>query len=273
MQIPFERELETAIAAADRAGRIILDQYEHFEAVPDARADISTQADRDAQEAILQVLHRAFPNDALRAEEQTPSLAGAPLAATRCWIVDPIDGTRGFAKKNGEFSVMVALIEQTRILVGVVLEPVADRLAYATNGGGCWQRQPSAGAATRCRVRSTRTLADAILVQSHSRSPGRQSELVAALAPKRVIETYSAGLKLALVARGEADVYLNTYPYFNDWDICAGQILVEEAGGKVSGLLGEPIHYGGTAGQRSGLLASNGFLHDSAVAAIRATRT
>jgi 3'(2'), 5'-bisphosphate nucleotidase len=272
MPIPFERELETAIAAADRAGRIILDQYERFEAIPDARADISTQADRDAQEAILQVLLRAFPNDALRAEEQTPSLAGAPSDAARCWIVDPIDGTRGFAKKNGEFSVMVALIEQANILIGVVLEPVADRLTYATNGGGCWQRHGSTCAQTRCRVRPTHALTDAILIQSHSRSPGRQTELVAALAPKRVIETYSAGLKLALVARGEADLYLNTYPYFNDWDICAGQILVEEAGGKVSGLLGEPIQYGSTTGQRSGLLASNGSLHDSAVATIRATR-
>jgi 3'(2'), 5'-bisphosphate nucleotidase len=97
--------------------------------------------------------------------------------------------------------------------------------------------------------------------------------LVAALAPRRVLETYSAGVKLALVARGEADLYLNTYPQFNDWDICAGQILVEEAGGRVSGLLGEPIQYGGATGQRSGLLASNGLLHESAVAAIRSAKT
>jgi 3'(2'), 5'-bisphosphate nucleotidase len=269
----LENELNTALAAASQAGRVILDQYERFDAIPDARADISTQADRDAQEVILQILHRAFPGDALRAEEKTPSLADAPSTSPRCWIVDPIDGTRGFARKNGEFSVMVAFMEQGKILVGVVLEPVADRMTYATSGGGCWQRLGPTGAPTRCHVRSTKELSEAILVQSHSRSPGRQAALVAALTPQRVLETYSAGIKLALVARGEADLYLNTYPFFNDWDICAGQILVEEAGGKVSGLLGEPIHYGGATGQRSGLLASNGLLHESALAVIRATGT
>jgi 3'(2'), 5'-bisphosphate nucleotidase len=269
MSNDFQRELDTALDAATEAGRVILDQYERFDAIPDARADISTQADRDAQEVILQILHRAFPNDTLRAEEKTPSLADAPSTAPRCWIVDPIDGTRGFAKKNGEFSVMVALLEAQHIVVGVVLEPVANRLTFATKGGGCWQRVGRSGPATRCQVRQTKTLADSILVQSHSRSPGRQTALVAALAPGRVLETYSAGVKLALVARGEADLYLNTYVHFNDWDICAGQILVEEAGGKVTGLLGEPIRYGAATGQRSGLLASNLVLHDAALAAMR----
>jgi 3'(2'), 5'-bisphosphate nucleotidase len=165
---------------------------------------------------------------------------------------------------------MVALIEQGTILVGVVLEPVADRATYATRDGGCWQRIGTSNSPIRCQVRPTKDLADAILVQSHSRSPGLQTALVTALSPARVIETYSAGVKLAMVARGGADLYLNTYPHFNDWDICAGQILVEEAGGTVTGLLGEPIRYGEAAGQRHGLLASNGFLHQ---AAIRAART
>src|SRR5271169_2273140 len=172
----LERELETALDAAAQAGRLVLEQYQRFTAIPDARADITTQADRDAQEVILQVLHRTFPGDALRAEEKTPSLADAPSTAARCWIVDPIDGTRGFAKKNGEFSVMVALIEGGFILIGVVLEPVANRFTYATRSGGCWQRLGSNGAASRCYVRPTKDLTDAILVQSHSRSPGRQAE-------------------------------------------------------------------------------------------------
>jgi 3'(2'), 5'-bisphosphate nucleotidase len=112
-------------------------------------------------------------------------------------------------------------------------------------------------------------LAEAVLTQSHSRKPGRQLSLVQALNPEKVIETYSAGIKLAQVARGEADLYLNTYLHFHDWDICAGQILVEEAGGIVTGLAGEPILYGvNQAGQRSGLLASNGRLHQTALESI-----
>src|SRR5690348_13868728 len=86
--------------------------------------------------------------------------------------------------------------------------------------------------------------------------------------PARVRETYSAGIKLALVARGEADVYLNDYVNFHDWDICAGQILVEEAGGTVTGLKGEGLRYGTPgAWQRQGLLATNGPLQAAALKA------
>ena len=93
------------------------------------------------------------------------------------------------------------------------------------------------------------------------------SSPVSAVRPARVVETYSAGIKLALVARGEADVYANTYDAFHDWDICAGHLLVEEAGGKVTGLGGETIRYGlPGAWQRQGLLATNGHLHEAAVA-------
>ena len=87
---------------------------------------------------------------------------------------------------------------------------------------------------------------------------------------ERVIETYSAGIKLAQVARGEADIYLNTYDAAHDWDICAGHLLVTEAGGKVTTLKGEELHYGRAgAGQRGGLLASNGRLHDAALAVLK----
>src|SRR5262249_57098865 len=112
-------------------------------------------------------------------------------------------------------------------------------------------------------------LAAATLTQSRSREPGKRSRLVEALNPAHVVETYSAGIKLALVARGEADLYLNTYDAFHDWDICAGDILVTEAGGRVSGLGGQELRYGlPGAEQRHGLLASNGVLHAAALARI-----
>jgi len=267
----LEPELIVALEAARRAGAVVMEHYQAFTAIPDARADITTQADRDSQEIILRCLHDAFPDDGLIAEERTPALALAPSRSARRWIVDPIDGTRGFARKNGEFSVMIALMEADCILLGVVLEPVTDRVTFATRGHGCWWHDGATGAPTRCRVRAVDRLSEAVLTQSHSRSPSRQATLAAALAPARKIETYSAGLKLALVARGEADVYLNTYDTINDWDICAGQILVEEAGGRVTDWSGEPIRYGAAAGVRKGLLASNGALHDPALKVMRLT--
>jgi 3'(2'), 5'-bisphosphate nucleotidase len=254
-------ELQTALDAARQAGTIIAEAYRRFEAIPDARADISTEADRQAQETILRCLHERFPTDALCAEEQTPTLAAATQTGPRLWIVDPIDGTRGFAKKNGEFSVMIALVQDGVIALGVVLEPAVQRLTYAVRGGGCWRLDGTATQPVRCTVSKTALMTEAILAQSHSKR-GEISGPVRTLKPKSVRETYSAGVKLALVARGEVDLYVNTYTAFHDWDICAGHILVEEAGGRVSGLHGEELRYGiAGAWQRHGLLATNGVLH------------
>ncbi len=270
--MPYERELEVALEACRGARPRILEEYARFEPIPDAAAEIKLDVDRETQEALLQHLDAAFPGDGFCAEEDTPALARirqATRAAGRTWIIDPIDGTRGFARKLGEFSVMVALAEGSRVVVGVVLEPVSGLATYATRGGGCWQRTGN-GPATRCHVTGTARLADAALVMSRPSRPGKRSPQEEALAPARVLRTYSAGIKLALVARGEADLYLNTYPNFHDWDVCAGQILVEEAGGRVTTRSGRELIYGAAdAGQRDGLLASNGVLHEQALAALQ----
>jgi 3'(2'), 5'-bisphosphate nucleotidase len=266
----YDAELQAALDAARAAGALILDAYAVFDPIANPRADISTDADRGSQELILNQLHHRFPTDALCAEEATPALAAAPKTGPRRWIVDPIDGTRGFATKNGEFSVMIAFLVDNRVTVGVVLESARRRLTYAVRGGGCW-RQDGASEPARCHVSTTAALSAATLTQSHSKSAGQSSRPVQVLAPKVVKETYSAGLKMALVARGDADLYVNSYPQFHDWDICAGQVLVEEAGGKVTGLKGEPIVYGSEgAWQRNGMLASNGILHAPALAALGA---
>jgi 3'(2'), 5'-bisphosphate nucleotidase len=269
--MPHERELEVALEACQRTLRPILDEYARFEPILDAAADIKLTVDRVSQEILLQHLDTAFPHDSLCAEEDTPTLARVQAAARdpeRTWVVDPIDGTRGFAVKSGEFSVMVALVERGRVVVGVVVEPVAQRWTYATHGGGCWRRD-GGGPAVPCRVTTTERLADAAVVVSRSSRPGKRSPQLEALAAARTVHTYSAGIKLALVARGEVDLYLNTYPNFHDWDVCAGHVLVDEAGGKVTTLGGAAIVYGqAAAGQRGGLLASNGRVHGAALAAL-----
>jgi 3'(2'), 5'-bisphosphate nucleotidase len=264
-----QRELEVASAAARLAGDYLQKEYASFQVIPNAPANISTAADRQSQEIILKHLHTTFPEDALCAEEETPALAGVASTGRRLWIVDPIDGTRGFAQKNGEFAVMIALVLDGVIAVGVVLEPASGRLTYASRGAGCWRRD-SVQEPIPCRVTQTRDLSQATFVQSRSRIPGKRSRAVLALEPARVLETYSAGIKLALVARGEADLYLNSYDAFHDWDICAGHILVTEAGGKVTGAHGEELHYGSPgAWQQHGLLASNGLVHDAALAKLK----
>src|SRR5262249_17261206 len=208
------------------------------------------------------------------AEETTPALADVSRSGDRLWIIDPIDGTRGFARKNGEFSVMVAFVAGGEPAVGVVLEPAHNRLTYAARGGGCWRREGTDAAPVVCRVSAVARLSQACLVQSRSRNPDVPTPPVRAVQPARVVETYSAGIKLALVARGEADLYVNTYSAFHDWDICAGHVLVEEAGGTVTGLGGEELRYGSPgAWQRHGLLATNGLLQQAALERLAASGT
>jgi 3'(2'), 5'-bisphosphate nucleotidase len=266
----YDLELKTALEAADLAGRAILDAYERFKQIPDAPANITTDADRQAQEIILGHLHKTFPQDALCAEETTPTLEQTPRTGQRLWVVDPIDGTRGFARKNGEFSVMIGFVDQGRTTVGVIYEPALQRLTYAVHGGGCWRRDGVRGEAIPCRVSGVADLAQATVVQSRSQKVGPPSPHILALKPARTVETYSAGIKMARVARGEVDIYLNNYASFHDWDICAGHVQVAEAGGRVTGLGGEELRYGlPGAPQKHGLLASNGLVHEAALNALR----
>ena len=258
----FATELQVALQAAQRASQRILELYATFQAIPDAQIDISTQADTDAQEIILQTLRQRFPQDAYQAEEATPTLAICQRRGPRVWVIDPIDGTRGFAQKNGEFSIMIALTVEGVPVVGVVWEPARHRYTYASQGQGCFTESGS-----RCQVTAVAQLEQATLVLSHTR-PDRPSPLLAALQPARVVQTHSAGVKLARVARGEADLYVNFYGHFNDWDIAAGHVLVTEAGGVVSGLKGQAITYGQGA-QQAGLLASNRPLHAPAAQRLR----
>ncbi len=257
----WSNELEEAIAAAELAGQFVMDEYENFVPIPDAPASISTHVDRGAQEIILKYLRAEYSEDSLLAEEVTPTVAEAPKDRSRVWIVDPIDGTRGFAMKNREFSVMIALVLDHRPVVGVVLEPVIGRLTYASLNGGCFTRT-GGSEPIRCKVSDCETPETSAIVLSH-RKPGKPLKgVVSAIRAGRIVETYSAGIKLGMVARGEVELYVNEYAGFHDWDIAPGHILVEEAGGKVTELDGQPVRYAlPMKPNRQGMLASNGKIH------------
>src|SRR5262245_41158824 len=188
-------ELDAALAAAGQAAAYVLQEYASFTPIPDAPASISTHADKAAQDLIVRDLLARFPTDAICAEEPSPALAGVPRTGPRCWVVDPIDGTRGFATKNDEFAVMIGFAVAGEPVVGVVIEPVVGRTTFATKGNGCWVRT-GPGAPTRCRVSDTADLTQAVLVKSHSKTGRPPSKTVIALGSARVVETYSAGIKL-----------------------------------------------------------------------------
>lgn len=267
----YDIDLTIARDAACLAGDYIRREYDSFTPIPDAPVSISTHVDRGSQDLILDFLRSQCPDDAFRAEEDTPAYRACRTTGERVWVIDPIDGTRGFAKKNGQFSVMIGLTVNDRPVLGVVYEPITDVMTYAFQDGGCFVVRDG-GDPVRCQVSERTSIDGCTVVKSHTK-PGASAPEVAVLQPAKMIVTYSAGIKLAVVARGEADVYPNDYSRFSDWDICAGHILVTEAGGTVTQLRGEPVTYANTDfRQTGGLLATNGRLHDEAVARMKAMR-
>jgi 3'(2'), 5'-bisphosphate nucleotidase len=174
-----------------------------------------------------------------------------PPCCDRFWAIDPLDGTREFVARNGEFAVLIALIEEGRPVLGVVHGPAA-RVTYAACGPGTAVRRRNGGPPEPIRARSPK---DGLVV-IHSRSHENSRRLGEFLADYPVRERKSCGsaLKFGVIAAGEADLY----PRFGttmEWDTAAGQAILEAAGGRVETLTGTPLAYGKPGFKNDGFLA------------------
>jgi 3'(2'), 5'-bisphosphate nucleotidase len=199
-----------------------------------------TCADRAAHEVIMAGLQQAYPEIPVLSEEGITIPYSERRHWSRFWLVDPLDGTREFIKRNGEFTVNIALIEGGRAVAGVVYVPAQDRTYYGGLGTGCWL-QETTGAARPIRVRQADHAAGLTVVMSRSHpSP----ELAAYLQNITVAEALPVGssLKLCVVAEGKADLYPRLGPTM-EWDTAAGHALVEAAGGTVTQVDGAPLRY------------------------------
>ncbi len=226
---------------AVEAGRAILAVYDGPIAVvtKDDRSPL-TEADRAAHRVIAAGLARLAPDIPILSEEGRPVPYGERRHWHRLWIVDPLDGTKEFIKRNGEFTVNIALVERGAPVVGVVYAPVPDLLYWSLRGAGAWRRTGN-GPAAPIRVRDQAPARGLTVVQSRSHpSP----DLAAYMAGLPVAETLSRGssLKLCAVAEGAADLYPRLGPTM-EWDTAAGHAVVEGAGGAVRTPAGQPLRY------------------------------
>ena len=175
------------------------------------------------------------------------------LTRERAWIVDPLDGTREFTLRVPEFCVCIALVERGRPVVAVEYNPATDRMYAAEIGCGTTLN------GTPVRVSTQERIADAVVMAS--RSEDKRGEWDPFKAHCRVVLTGSVAFKLAELATGNGDATFTLTPK-NEWDICAGSLLVEEAGGQVTGLDGQPLVFNQANPLRPGMIASNRRLHD-----------
>lgn len=225
---------------ARRAGNAILQVYSGTFSIEHKSDDSPlTAADMAAHRIIVEGLHALTPDIPVLSEESSNIPWATRAAWERYWLVDPLDGTREFIKRNGEFTVNIALVEDHAPVLGVVLAPVPGELYFALHGEGAFvERAPGA----MPRPIKTRT-APGIPVVAGSRSHARErtGAMLAKLGEHRLISMGSS-LKFCLIARGEADLYLRLGPT-SEWDTAAAQCVLSEAGGAVFALHGAPLRY------------------------------
>jgi myo-inositol-1(or 4)-monophosphatase len=218
----YERELEVTLAAAREAGEIVRRHYEAGTRIWEKNKDDPvTLADLEADAAIRARLSEAFPDDAILSEETTSD--DSRLAKRRVWIVDPMDGTKEFTRRIPEFAVSIALTEDGEPVVGAILNPIAEVTVWATRGGGTFRDGDPV------RISECTRLEDAVVVASRTEISRDQ------FAPYEgwfgeLRPMGSIAWKLACIACGDGDLNISVAPK-NEWDVCAGDVLVRESGG------------------------------------------
>ena len=257
----YDDELAAAIEAARAGGAAIRSAFGEDHAVTFKSGDDPlTAADAAADRRIRERLIGQFPTDGWLSEE---SDARGLTGGRRLWVVDPLDGTREFVQHIPEFAVSIALLVDRRPLVAVVYNPIRDLLVAAVRGRGV--RIGDRTVVTS----STADLSTAVVLAS--RSEIARGQWLPFEPHCRVVAMGSIAYKLALVASGEADATISLAPK-HGWDICAGVLLVEEAGGVVSGLDGQTLEMADPTALVDGLVAGGARIHGQVLAAVGASQ-
>ncbi len=227
----------------------------------ETKADLSpvTAADRDANATILSALRAAFPDDAILSEESPDDLSR--LGARRVWIVDPLDGTRDFVARTGEFCVHIGLSVDGIPVVGAVFVPVAGTLFSAAAGAGAFVERAD-GRRTRLRVSTTAGVDSLRVGVSRTNAAQGLKTFLAETGLGARSQSMGASVKLMALARGSLDAVINLDGSEQEWDTCAPEVVVREAGGMFTDIDGGAFAYNQhDVSHRRGSLASNGFCH------------
>lgn len=235
-------DIEVVCKIAKDAGKAIMAIYGEDDFFIEKKEDNSplTAADKAAHAVIVAGLQNHWPEIPILSEEGTNIPYSERKHWQRFWMVDPLDGTKEFIKRNGEFTVNIALIEEGQAVSGVVFVPAQDKLYWGVAGKGAWlQRKGSRPQSIQVRKPDTEKGLTVVVSRSHP-----SKELEAYLKTINIADTVSVGssLKLCVVAEGKADIYPRLGPTM-EWDTAAGQAVVECAGGTVCKQDGEPLRY------------------------------
>ncbi|CAN5542707.1 hypothetical protein BH10ACI3_BH10ACI3_19610 [soil metagenome] len=265
----LQHELDTAIAIARLAGKTILQHYKDgFETEEKLGADNHyepvTIADREASRIIVDGILNEYPDDGILSEEEVDNLDHR-MSKSRVWIIDPIDGTSGFVKHDGDFGVQIGLAIDGTAVLGIVYLPFHDLMSYAVKGGGSFA-SVMGGEPIKMAVSDNTTFSEMNLAVSRNHLSGRMGRIIEHFGFGRITRRGSVGLKVGLIADQTCDIYIHPSPRTKLWDTCAPQIILEEAGGRFTDLFGLEVRYDVADLQnRNGILATNGVSHAAAI--------
>ncbi len=227
------------LTIVEDAGQAILAVYdEPVELTVKADESPLTQADRASHKLIEQRLQALTPQWPVVSEESDDNLKAQRPRFSVYWLVDPLDGTKEFIKRNGEFTVNIALIVDGCAVFGVVGVPVQNKLYWGGKEYGCWLKD---GSGTRRLAATTSKPALLRVVGSRSHVNAETAEYLKKLGAHELVSVGSS-LKFCLLAEGKADLYPRLGPTC-EWDTAAAQAVLEGAGGKVETLEGEQLRY------------------------------
>jgi myo-inositol-1(or 4)-monophosphatase len=243
------KELETAISAAEEAGKIILEKMGSSKVVKlKGQADLSTDADIESENAIIAVIERDFPDHNILSEETGKKEKGSKST----WIVDPLDGTKNYFRKFPFFTVSIALARGKEIVLGVVFDPSAKRLYHAEKGRGAFLN------GERITVSKTKSLDKAIVSFDYGHLEKAALEHLNKMAGKvyRIRNLGNGSLGLCYFSQGGYDAYISSIGT-KIMDIAAGTLIAQEAGAEITDKKGEKVDLF----KSTQIITSNGFLH------------
>jgi 3'(2'),5'-bisphosphate nucleotidase len=272
-------ELAVASETAKGAGAVVRDLYDRAAAARYTKGDGSpvTDADLAADRIIRDALGSAFPRDAILTEEGADD--PARLAVSRCWIVDPIDGTQQFVERTGEFDVLIALVEDDRPVVGVLYQPVTDTLITAATGSGAWIERGDERRPLHFQAASPDApprLATSTWFGAPENLPLLQRVANRLGGGTPIISSLGVTVRGFVPPHHPADALVGHYVDGRstmawEWDLAAADIVVQEAGGLVSDLWGRPHRYNKADPRNIGgiLLAADPITHRRVLDALR----
>jgi 3'(2'), 5'-bisphosphate nucleotidase len=271
-----DREVEEVIRIARLAARRVTEVYAtDFTVELKAPGDPVTRADRESSDIICASLAASFPGDAIVSEEAVPSSpteVARLVSSPRVWFVDPLDGTREFSERIGEFAVMIGLAVAGRAALGVVTMPALGETIAGRIGASAFA-EDTHGARRPLSVSKVSDPRQATLFVSRSHRPPLIGSLIEQLGIGRVVPSGSVGVKIGRLVLGQGDLYVHDGGGAKLWDTCGPEAILTAAGGRFSDLEGAPIDYASTdLVLRRGIVATNGLLHDRVLSASRSMR-